>query len=571
MRSLLPVLAVVSAATVSLQAAPSLLPQTPHQEAVPPVPGLLGTKIGDIVWSGRYLWIVTEHGLARLDPKDSNGLKDSDWVTFTEAHGLGRGAVSALAASGDTVWAATLFDTTLGSGQAGGGLSFSLDGGETWGHIPNETIFDPSRPSFAGGPSTPVNNACFGLALDGDTIWAAFFAGSSVRSRDAGRTWERVLPDGADEIVYFLGENDAEKFRIFADSLANSGDADEERVREARAAADSLDLQSYVHRTFSALAYDDTVWIGTSAGVARSFDGGTTWKHSRAAFDEFGERLAGSLSANWVVALARQRRPGGSVVWAGANLRPTTLETAGINFSADNGESWQFGGPTFAWGFAFAEYAVWAASNDGLLRSGDGGLTWETVIVEDLHAGCPASRAACPPSRDFLREPFVGVEIAPNPEGGKTLWVGAENGLGQAAVADSNGESVTDIEWRILVFPLKTRAFDSGDFLGEGGAADPDSTLTYAAPSPFAPSRGEHTRIVFGLQNPAEVSISLYDFASRPVRELVENQPRSGQGYHYINWDGRDEDGDLVANGVYFYRLSTDAGDHAFGKVVVLD
>ena len=54
------------------------------------------------------------------------------------------------------------------------------------------------------------------------------------------------------------------------------------------------------------------------------------------------------------------------------------------------------------------------------------------------------------------------------------------------------------------------------------------------------------------------------------MRELAVRQPRSGQGYHYINWDGRDDDGDLVANGVYFYRLSTDDGV-AFGKVVVLD
>ena len=562
MRSLLPVLTVVTAAALSLQAAPSLLPQTPHQETVPPVPGLLGTDVGDIVWSGRYLWIATERGLARLDPRDRNGLRDSDWVTFTEAHGLGRGAVSALAASGDTVWAATLFDTTLGvSNQAGNGLSFSIDSGETWKHIPNETIFDPSRPSFADQePPTQVDNACFGLALDGDTIWAAFFAGSSVRSRDAGRTWERVLPDGADKIVYNVGDNDARKFRILADSLANSEDVDEERVREARAAADSLDLQSYVHRTFSALAYDDTVWIGTAAGVARSFDGGTTWKQSRAAFDEFGERLEGSLSANWVVALARQRLPGvGSVVWVGG--KPTQpLEKAAINFTADNGESWQFSGPTFAWGFAFAEDAVWAASH-GLLRSGDAGLTWETVVVEDLQ------------SRDFLREPFVGVEIAPNPEGGKTLWVGAENGLAQAVIATPDGESVagTDLTWRILAFPLKTRALDSGDIIGEGDAVDPESTLTFAAPTPFAPSRDENTRIVFGLQDPADISIFIYDFASRLVRELAVKQPRSGQGYHYVNWDGRDDDGDLVANGVYFYRLSTDGGDQAFGKVVVLD
>ncbi|MBT4498618.1 MAG: hypothetical protein HOC74_12895, partial [Gemmatimonadetes bacterium] len=73
-------------------------------------------------WSGRHLWVATESGLARLDPNQSSGLRESDWVTFTELNGLGRGSVSALDAVGDTVWTATLFDTTvadLGADQAG--------------------------------------------------------------------------------------------------------------------------------------------------------------------------------------------------------------------------------------------------------------------------------------------------------------------------------------------------------------------------------------------------------------------------------------------------------------------
>ena len=81
----------------------ALRPQRFHQ-ASEPIRGLFGTSIGDIVWSGRYLWVGTESGVARLDPAQSSGFNSTDWVTFTELNGLGRGAISALDAVGDTVW-----------------------------------------------------------------------------------------------------------------------------------------------------------------------------------------------------------------------------------------------------------------------------------------------------------------------------------------------------------------------------------------------------------------------------------------------------------------------------------
>ncbi|HIG18664.1 MAG TPA: hypothetical protein EYQ31_16015, partial [Candidatus Handelsmanbacteria bacterium] len=96
--------------------ADAALPTQFHQDQpTTPLTGLVGTNIHDVVWSGHFLWVATERGLARWDPQIGNGLDAQDWVTFTEADGLGRGSVSALAASGDTVWAATLFDS-LGTG-----------------------------------------------------------------------------------------------------------------------------------------------------------------------------------------------------------------------------------------------------------------------------------------------------------------------------------------------------------------------------------------------------------------------------------------------------------------------
>ena len=530
-------------------AAQAALPQRFHQDQViEPIRGLVGASIGDIVWSGRYLWVGTESGLARLDPSQASGLEVGDWVTYTERNGIGRGGISALAAVGDTVWIATVFDTTIVNVDfdVGAGLSFSHDGGETWQHIPNETIFDTSRPGFEPGPTTNINNPCWDLAIDGTTIWAAFFSGSSVRSPDGGQTWERVLPDGADEIVFATPSPAADSLKILADSLANAGGSPAQ-IELLRTQADSLENQTLMHRTFSVLAYGDTVWIGTSNGMGRSFDNGRTWNNIRVRQDRDGALIPGNIGGNWVVTLERQFMPDGTTaIWAGTRITDREGGVNSISFSRDNGRTWTVTGPTFAWDFAFTRNKIWASANAlGLLASSDQGATWEPIAVED------------PFLRDQLRGTFVGLETL-----GDTLWVGAENGLGLTA---DEGEI-----WRILRSPVRTRSIDTRAFIGTGALAD-STHATYAAPNPFAPSRGEQARIVYSLAQDAQVTIKIYDFASRLVRTLIDDEGQDGQHNYGRNWDGLDDDGRPVANGVYLYRIELNTGKQAFGKVVVLN
>ncbi|MSR81951.1 MAG: exo-alpha-sialidase, partial [Candidatus Latescibacteria bacterium] len=371
----------------SVLAAQAVLPLDLFQNQNPAPHSLLGTEISDLKWSGRYLWVATERGLARLDPALSQGLSPANWVTYTQEQGLGRGAVSAVDAVGDTVWVATLFDTTVvgvGDFQVGSGLSFSSDAGQTWRHITNEAIFDTSKTGFYRGPTTPIQNACFGLGISGSTVWATFFAGSLVRSPDLGQSWERVLPDRADSIIYFPTENAplVESLRALADSIERAGEP-AERVALARAQADSLIDQAGLHRTFAVLTYGDTVWLGTGSGIARSFDGGRTWANHKVRLDAGGNLLPGNISGNGVVALKRQLLPDGrSVIWAGTRaIGAVSGERDGISFSLDKGQTWQITGPTYAWDFAFSQNKVWASTGQGLYASADQGLTWEQVVV----------------------------------------------------------------------------------------------------------------------------------------------------------------------------------------------
>jgi hypothetical protein len=540
----------VAAAVVTLTAGSvwAALPLGLRQdETATPLPGLIGAEIGDIRWSGRYLWVATESGLARLEPARASGLLESDWVTFDARHGIGRGSVSALDAHGDEVWAAALYDTTITGIElptpVGSGLSVSRDGGGTWDLIPNDRIFDVNRPGFARGPTTAIQNPCYGLSVTGATVWASFWAGSTVRSPDAGQTWERALPDGAAEIVYFSSDTAADSLRFLADSLSSAG-ADPARIATLRAAADSLARQETLHRTFDVLAYGDTVWVGTASGLTRSLDNGRTWRNYRTRLSIDGNRLPGSLPANWVVTLERQLLPaGGSVVWAGCRAMGEG-EVSATAYTLDQGETWTTTDLPPAWGLAFAGDLAWATSDDGLLASVDRGATWHAVTVQDDQ------------SRETLRGTFVGVALA-----GQVVWVGAENGLGRS---DDAGQT-----WRVVRTPVTPLAVDTGQALGEPSLVD--SVRTYAAPNPFAPARGEQARIQYALARAARVTIRIYDFASRPVLTLIEDAPREGGQVHGENWDGRDRDGERVANGIYFYRLELDNGRRAFGKVVVLD
>lgn len=542
-----------------LTAAHAAVPTRFHQNAEDaPLTGLVGTSMTDVVWSGRYLWVATERGLARWDPQVGDGLSASDWVTFTEANGLGRGAVSALAATGDTVWAATLFDSLViaadGPVQTGSGLTWSIDAGASWNHIPNAAIFDTTKAGFAGGPTLDFLNACFGLAIDGDTIWATFLAGSAVRSGDFGRTWERVLPGGAERIVLVPSDNAVEVnlLRFQADSLQTAG-APAAVVDSVSAIADSVASFFLMHRTFSVSAYGDTVWIGTSSGLASSFDDGASWAIHRVRLNDFNDPLPGNPAANWAVTVEREVTDDGrSVIWSGTQVVNPVGERPSMNVSVDNGATWTQTGPTSAWDFAFSGGdTVWAGTEDGLLMTPDRGATWFEIVVED------------PATRDILLPAFVGVERFRLPDGQIVLWAGADNGLGRS---DDGG-----LTWTILSFPVKTRSLDTRQFIGAGGLVDVDGARTYAAPSPFAPSQGQRCRFVYSLADDARISIDIYDFASRHVRTLVDGVDRSGGRNHGENWDGTDSDGRQVANGVYFFRVETDGGDTAFGNLVVLD
>jgi hypothetical protein len=80
-------------------------------------------------------------------------------------------------------------------------------------------------------------------------------------------------------------------------------------------------------------------------------------------------------------------------------------------------------------------------------------------------------------------------------------------------------------------------------------------TLLQCYPNPF----NQSTTIEYYLPTMADAKLAIFDLQGRLVRELINGSHSAG--YHKLNWDSRDDAGQLVASGMYFYRLEAKATD----------
>ena len=136
---------------------------------------------------------------------------------------------------------------------------------------------------------------------------------------------------------------------------------------------------------------------------------------------------------------------------------------------------------------------------------------------------------------------WKAVGGAPNPE--RPTISAAILSLGQYTLAEMD----------------KIQALDSANL-------KPDS-LT-CQPRVFAPKGNAfstHTTISFTLDQPAQVTIKVYNVAGQLV-EWMAQQQAFGSEKQAIPWDGRDSDGEVVATGLYIVTVTV--GDQRQDKVV---
>jgi len=122
------------------------------------------------------------------------------------------------------------------------------------------------------------------------------------------------------------------------------------------------------------------------------------------------------------------------------------------------------------------------------------------------------------------------------------------------------GETIELVFGAPKLDPAMTRSFvlvTEGNYEREAGRPAPSGTDVVADqsglgayPNPFNPS----TVIRFEVPSPGgRTVVRVYNIAGRVVRELGNDE--LSPGVYELEWNGRDEGGERVASGIYFYRV----------------
>jgi photosystem II stability/assembly factor-like uncharacterized protein len=478
-------------------------------------PLIASNSTGLFILRGDTLWASTGRGLSFT----SDGGRS--WVNLRSTSAIDDQPIATFCIRGDEIWASSSYSKLIDNSvyPIGTGLHYSLDRGKTWNYVaqPIDTgkvdtiIYGHNKIPSLAIPVTEAN-ATFGIGLTSNTVWIASFYGMLRRSTDHGKTWLRVVlpPDSLNSIA----PTDTLSFNMSnSQGRLNLGSNRNHIVVAVLVSSDSL------------------IWIGTAGGINKSTDGGTSWRK----FNHRNQQQA--ISGDYVVAMREHSNQRGHYIWAACNTGQDPDEHRGICYTSNGGETWNTIPLTeFARDIAFKDSIVYIATDGGIYRTADMGNSF-------LRAGTiydPTNGQRLTDIRVF------GVQAK-----GDTVWVAGPDGT--AYTIDSQFEPF-GTSWHIC------RTYEPVT----------NSAKTYSYPLPFSPSQ-EIVRLHYSTAGQtAAVTIRVFDFGMQPVKTLIQSATRSGTVEHDEIWDGRDDRGRRVANGVYFYRVEINGSDPIWGKIFVL-
>jgi hypothetical protein len=472
-----------------------------------------------ILINGATIWLGTGSGLSK---STDNG---NSWTNYYNTQEFGEESISAIGYSNRTIWAATWHSINDG-GQIDGegtGLHYSLDEGTTWTSIAQPVDSATDTVLVYGANKIKVvpkknekGNFIYDMAFTKNTIWIATKVGGLRKSTDMGKTWMRIVlpPDNLDSIT------PSNQYNFIINPLIN------------------LSQQPFSILTEN----DDTIYVGTAGGINKSTDGGVSWIKFTYANQQ--KPITGNQ------AFVLKKNEFDNSIWAATFKTVNQTEYWGVSVSKDGGQSWDnylsgekvrdFGFKYFGNPGAYTGADVFAASENGLFRTSNNGVTWIAAppIIDD------ATKTPLNTTK------FLSVEVEKKNDGSSNIWIGS-SGNGLIRLNEISGFWTG--EWKVFLASEKLVS----------------TSETYAFPNPFSPD-AEKVRIKYSTTDAANVTIRIFDFGMNLIRTVIQNSPRRANSEQFDLWDGKDERGKIVPNGVYFYRIDLGSGTPLFGKIMVM-
>lgn len=483
----------------------------------------LSNSITDIITIGDTVWLGTSRGVSLSVDGGAN------WTNFYGQADFGTDNNSALGYDhyNRVLWCAGAKSTEVTGGgtlPAGQGLKFTTNNGTSWTSIPQpldadtDTIEQYGINQIRALPVTvKIQNLVYDIAFTPNTIWIATFAGGLRKSTDNGITWKRVIlpPDYLNSI----SPTDTLNFCLspVPGSFCSEGNLN--------------------HRVFSVIATNDsTVYVGTAGGINKTTNANAqfpSWVKLNA------QNQSQPISGNFITALGYNKS--NNTVWASTWKAENQSEFYGVSSSSDGGQTWRtFLRDERPHNFGFKNSQVMVPTDNGVFRTSDNGLTWllPNSIVD------AKTKAA------LHTDVFYAADSYQN-----NIWLGSADGL--VRLQETFGK-VWEGVWKIYLAspPLKS------------------NSDTYCYPNPFNPrDKSEILKFKYSTGGVEQyINIRIFDFGFNYVRTIVQNVSRNTnlESDPIDIWDGKDDNGNYVPNGVYFYRVDVGDNDAVYGKILVM-
>ena len=371
--------------------------------------------------------------------------------------------------------------------------------------------------------TVPQANVTYDMDLSEEFAWTASWAGGLRRFKFSDQVWERV-PLPMDSQYELTTCKDTSYIRVGGKYILK------DYYLNPR---DPLDGGNHNHKAFSVLSYSDTIWVGTANGINRGILGSGNcidWKHYSYPMD--------NLSGNFVVGLEIQRLNGKRIIWAATVNADDPTEQRGLSYTIDDGLSWSTAllGERI-YNIASFDSLVFAASANGLWKTEDG-VNW--ALYKPAHQAIPVLNTAIYDLDEVLADEVYSVAFDNRSYyGDRSIWIGT--GDGAAHSYDLDG-----LNWKIF-------------------RAEYDINEDYAYPNPFSPYthniRSDNGYVRFHTNEWSGtfvIDIDIYNFAMEKVFATSFDKRVSSTGT--LKWDGRDQQGSYVHNGVYFVKLTYPEG-----------